>query len=115
MSTFKIMLKQATCAFLVCLLITGCKQKDKNSFVINLNYQNLDKMKGFDPENGSNNPEPAKPVSNPKILLEEIPYGQGTNPVILDSGRLVSNSGKLVLKGNGKEEGIFQITIENGP
>ncbi len=55
------------------------------------------------------------PVKSAKIMLEEIPYGGEMAPVILDSFTLNGKDGKLVLKGNGKEESIYQVIVENGP
>jgi len=49
------------------------------------------------------------------IMLEEIPYGGDAHPVMLDSSTLKGKDGKLELKGNGKEEGIYQLVIDKGP
>ncbi|MBC7903803.1 MAG: TlpA family protein disulfide reductase [Gemmatimonadaceae bacterium] len=48
-------------------------------------------------------------------MLEEIPSGGDVRPVMLDSADLKGNSGSIKLTGNGKEETIYQVVIENGP
>ena len=48
-----------------------------------------------------------------KIFLQELPF-DGQQPVILDSTTLKA-SGTFELRGMGKEEGLYRVTIENGP
>lgn len=48
-----------------------------------------------------------------KIFLQELPF-DGQQPVILDSTTLKTN-GNFELRGMGKEEGLYRVTIENGP
>lgn len=95
--------------------IFGCQPKPKDSFTVNINYQNLDKMKGFDLENGANPGDSGKVFRNSKVLLEEVPFEGGLTPVILDSAALSADNGKISLKGNGKQEGIFQVSVQHGP
>ncbi len=47
--------------------------------------------------------------SNKKILLQEIPFG-GQQRKVIDSAT-TDNSGKYSLKGTGKEEGIYQVSV----
>jgi len=50
---------------------------------------------------------------NDKIFLEELPFG-GDQPVVLDSTTLKAN-GNFELRALGKEEGLYLISIQNGP
>jgi peroxiredoxin len=109
------MLRSFSLILIVSLFVVACKDKPKDAFTVSINYQNLDKMKGFELENGINKADSLKPGQTPKILLEAIPYGGSATPVILDSATLTANSGKIELNGNGKEEAIFQLTVQNGP
>ena len=69
-------MKQVSFILLLSILAFSCKQKAKNSFVVNVHYENLDKMKGFELENGINKADSIKPGQTPRILLEAIPYGE---------------------------------------
>jgi hypothetical protein len=109
------MLRSFSLIMIVSLFVVACKSTPKDSFTVTVSYQNLDKMKGFELENGINKADSLKPGQTPKILLEAIPYGGSATPVILDSATLTGNSGKIELHGNGKEEAIFQLTVQNGP
>jgi peroxiredoxin len=48
-----------------------------------------------------------------KILLEELPFG-GEQPVVLDSTTLKAN-GNFELRALGKEEGLYLVSVQNGP
>lgn len=50
---------------------------------------------------------------NDKVFLEELPFG-GEQPVVLDSTTLKAN-GNFELRALGKEEGLYLISIQNGP
>jgi peroxiredoxin len=101
------------CSILIAaLLFAQCKEKNNNTFSVTINYKNLYKMM---PRDSMGREFPGKPVTTAKIMLEEIPYGGEMTPVILDSSTLNGKDGKLVLKGNGKEESIYQLAVENGP
>lgn len=84
-------------------LFVQCGSKDDSSFEVIVNYKNADKIPG------RNAGTPAR------IMLEEIPYGGDSRPVLLDSSTLKGNNGKVILKGNGKEEGIYELLVEDGP
>ena len=96
-----------------CILLSECKQKTDGAFTVTIRYKNADKMvpQFFD----GNADSSARHTGNAKIKLEEIPYGGDMNPILLDSSALTASNGTLTLKGNGKEEGIFQVIIEDGP
>ena len=94
------------------LVLVQCKEKVSNDFSVTINYKNLDKMM---PRDSMGRVLLGSPAKSAKIMLEEIPYGGEMTPVILDSSTLNGKDGKLVLKGNGKEESIFQLAVENGP
>ncbi|MEN9685567.1 MAG: hypothetical protein RLZZ28_1353, partial [Bacteroidota bacterium] len=48
-----------------------------------------------------------------KLFLQEIPFA-GDQPIIIDSTTIASN-GDFILRGIGKEEGLYRMVIENGP
>jgi peroxiredoxin len=84
---------------LILVAFAGCKEKTKGRFEVVINYKNAASMM----------------QPNLRILLEEIPYGGTAAPQILDSAVLKDNNGTVTLKGNAKEEGVYQLVIENGP
>lgn len=92
-------INQITVVMLVLFVLTGCKEKTKGRFEVVVNYKNAASMM----------------QPNLRILLEEIPYGGNAAPQILDSAGLKENNGTITLKGNAKEEGVYQVVIENGP
>ena len=103
----------------VCLLLllsvffTACNSKTKGGFIVSVTYKNADKMI---PQNYDGNPADSVAIVGPiHIMLEELPYGGDARPVLLDSSVLNGKDGKIDLKGNGKEEGIYQLMIEKGP
>lgn len=100
------------CILTIAWCLVSCKQKVSDNFSVTINYKNLDKMM---PRDSMGRVLSGSPVKSAKIMLEEIPYGGEMTPVILDSSTLNAKDGKLVLKGNGKEESIYQLIVENGP
>ncbi len=99
---------------LVTIIISvSCTRKEKGGFTVSIHYLNADKMV---PQNYAGNEKvPVANVSNPRFVLEEIPYGTDQHPILLDSIAVTGKEGKIVLKGNGAEEGIYQLMVENGP
>lgn len=93
---------------LIAAVLTCCQPKSKGDFTVTVAYKNLDKM--ANPNGG-----PANPSGKGKILLEAIPDRADANPVIIDSTSLNGNTGEVVLKGNGAQEAIYQLVVENGP
>lgn len=100
---------------LVALSLIGCQRGNKGEFKITVNYKNLDKMMPMDPEGNAVPQGSGSTGGKTKILLEEIPYGGDMNPVIIDSATLTGKSGQVVLDGNGKQETIYQLVVDNGP
>ncbi len=94
----------------ITILAGGCDHKPKGSFVVKLRYKNADKMSV--PPSDSNRRGAA---SAPRVVLEEMPFGKNGRPVLLDSAVLNGKEGSIELKGNGREEGIYQVVVENGP
>jgi peroxiredoxin len=99
---------------LLLLGITACNPKPKGGFTVSIHYRNADKMI---PQNYSGSSADTVATTGPiHLLLEEIPYGGAdVQPVLLDSAILNGKEGTIDLKGNGKEEGIYQLVIEKGP
>ena len=98
----------------VVIMATGaCTQKNKGGFTVVVTWKNKDKMVAQN--NGENPADSAVLPANPHIMLEEIPYGSDMHPIMLDSSVINAKEGKIELHGNGKEEGIYQLAIENGP
>lgn len=83
----------------IAVAFTSCSRGVKNSFAVDLTVKNADKLA-------------SQPVH---ISLEEIPYGRDNRPVLLDSGTIRNKDGKLLLKGRGTEESVFDLRIQNGP
>ncbi|ULQ51217.1 TlpA disulfide reductase family protein [Flavihumibacter fluvii] len=83
------------------LFAVQCKQASSGGdFTVTVNYSNGEGL---------------IPMDNRKIVLEEIPFGGEAVPVILDSLSIKSTKGQVVLKGKAKEEGIYQVAVDNGP
>ncbi len=96
------------------LTFSRCGRKSEDSFNVSISYKNLDQLKLPDSQLAGQE-DTLKSGGAERILLEEIPYGGEMNPVVLDSVALTKNAGKIVLKGNTKEEGIFQLVIRDVP
>jgi peroxiredoxin len=95
----------------VCL--TACNTPIKGGFTVSVTYKNADKMV---PQNYDDNlRDSIVSIGNIHIYLEEIPYGGDMHPILLDSFIIKGAAGQVDLKGNGKEEGIYQLVIEKGP
>ena len=92
------------------VVIGGCDRKTKGSFTVKIKYKNADKI--LVPPSDSNRSGAA---AVPMVVLEEMPFGKNARPVLLDSGRLKDKEGTIELRGNGREEGIYQVVVENGP
>jgi len=92
------------------LFTTACNSKKDGAFKIIVHYKNADKLM-YLPNSGDS----AKVVNAVKVFFEEIPFGEDQNPILLDTGVLKANNGTLTLKGNGAQENIYQLSVENGP
>ncbi len=94
---------------LLAIMATGlaCSHKTQGSFVVRISWHNADKL-GVGTDHHTATPTPA-------IVLEEVQLGKDQHPVLLDSAVLKDRQGTVVLKGNGREEGIYQVVVENGP
>jgi len=81
------------------LLMFSCKENAKGKFVVDGTYKNADKLI----------PPGADGQISAKIFLVEVSYGKDQNPVAIDSGRVLGNSGSFHLTGTGKKEGIYEL------
>ena len=95
---------------LVAIVAGACEHKPKGSFVVKVTYKNAGKL-GSVPNDSLHHGTGTAPV----IVLEEMPFGGTARPVLLDSALLGKNEGYVELKGNGREEGVYQVVVENGP
>src|SRR3954463_13065919 len=95
------------------LSFAGCNEKLKGGFTVNVDYKNADQM--IPQHYGGNAGDSVAVVGPVHILLEEIPLGGDGHPIVLDSVLLTGKQGKITLKGSGKEEGIYQLQVEQGP
>ena len=110
---FRNLLNAIVLLLLSVVFFTACHQQTKGGFTVSITYKNADKMI---PQNYEDKPGDSIAVVGPThILLEEIPYGGDSHPVLLDSALLNGKEGKINLQGNGKEEGIYQLVVEKGP
>jgi peroxiredoxin len=81
----------------------ACKNAGKNGFEVNISYTNADSLP---------RPDSGFPGSAPTwVYLEQIVYGTEQAPVIVDSAKLPGSAGKLVLKGKGTKEGIYELVF----
>lgn len=87
---------------LVLLLgLVACQtKKPGGDFTVTVHYVNADKL---------------EPMQSRRIQIEEIPFGSDAPPVILDSTTIVGAEGKLVLRAKAKNEGVYEVAVENGP
>jgi len=88
----------------------ACDHKPKGSFTVKLSYKNADKIAALPSDSNRRGA-----ASTPRVVLEEMPFGKNGRPVLLDSAVLSDKEGSIELKGNGREEGIYQVVVENGP
>jgi peroxiredoxin len=79
----------------IMLLAISCDKKEKGGFSVTVNYKNA--------------------IPGKRLVLEEIVYGGDMRPVFLDSAAMKEANGNVVLKGVGKEEGLYQLVVEEGP
>src|SRR5438128_1751842 len=113
MIMFNDLLRTIALLLLSLVFFTACHQQTKGGFTVSITYKNADKMIT---QNYEDKPGGSIAVVGPThILLEEIPYGGDSHPVLLDSALLNGKEGKINLQGNGKEEGIYQLVVEKGP
>jgi peroxiredoxin len=89
-------------AFAACLLF-ACKNSGKNGFQVSLSYTNADKLV----QAGSGFPGSAPTW----VYLEEIVYGKDQAPRLVDSAKLAGTTGKIALKGNASQEGIYELVF----
>lgn len=73
-------------------ILFSCKEKKEGAFIISGQIEH---------------------ATGKKLYLEELPYS-GEAPVIIDSTSMKQN-GNFELRGPGKEETLYRISIENGP
>ncbi|MEP7278097.1 MAG: TlpA disulfide reductase family protein [Bacteroidota bacterium] len=99
--------------WLYTVCFTACTNKSKGGFTVSVAYRNADKMLPQNYDDSNRDSVAAK--GNIHVYLEEIPYGGDMHPVLLDSVVLKDKEGHFDLKGNGTEEGIFQVMVEKGP
>lgn len=86
---------------LLLVSLVSCDSKTSGgNFEVKVVYTNADKL---------------LPDENRKIVLEEIPFGADGVPVALDSVSIKEANGTVLLKGKAKEEGVYQIAVDNGP
>jgi peroxiredoxin len=88
--------------------VIACGRKPKGNFIVTVTYKNAGKLGA---RAGDSMPAP----STPAIVLEEVPFGSDAHPVLLDSSVLKGEEGTITLKGNGREEGVYLVVIQNGP
>lgn len=73
------------------VILISCKEKHGGAFTVSGKIEN---------------------APSDKVYLQELPFG-GTQPVIIDSTTL--KNGAFELKGMANEEGIYSLSVQNGP
>ncbi|GAO41806.1 TlpA family protein disulfide reductase [Flavihumibacter petaseus] len=82
-------------------ILTACEQKSTGGdFTVAVSFEHGDRL---------------APKPDRRFLLEEIPFGAATAPLILDSASLKGDKGSVELHGKAKESGLYQLTVEDGP
>ena len=77
--------------FIACILAISCSEKKYGAFTVSGKFKNAGQL---------------------KIFLQELPFG-GRQPITIDSATL-DKQGNFVLRGVGKEEGLYRITTDMG-
>ena len=96
---------------LVVAIVAGaCDYKPQGGFVVKVHYKNAGQLSSV-PNDSLHHGTGTAPV----IVLEEMPFGGTARPILLDSAVLKENEATVELKGNGREEGVYQVVVENGP
>lgn len=85
-------MKKILIGIIVLTAVTGCKEKRYGAFVVAGKIEH---------------------AASDKILLEELPFG-AEQPVVLDSATLKA-AGTFELRALGKEEGLYLVSVQNGP
>lgn len=101
-------------SFITATMLYGaaCSTKGADHFNVVIHFKNADKLI---PQYYNGQTDSAVSARAKFIKLEAVNYGDEQGPVILDSADLKGNSGTVTLKGKGKEEGIYQLIVDNGP
>ena len=82
-------------------LFVSCKNADKSIFQVKFIYKNADKLLTL---------QNAGKMGN-WVFLEEIVYGKGELPLIIDSQKLAGNSGSLIFHAKSKTQAIFELVL----
>lgn len=85
-------MKKILIGLLVLVVISSCREKRFGAFIVAGKIEHS---------------------PSDKVFLEELPFG-GDQPVVLDSATLKAN-GNFELRALGKEEGLYILSIQNGP
>jgi peroxiredoxin len=77
--------------FIACILAVSCSEKKYGAFTVSGQFKNAGQL---------------------KLFLQELPFG-GRQPITVDSA-ILDKQGNFVLRGIGKEEGLYRITTDMG-
>lgn len=86
--------------FLLLILVSCQTKKSGGDFSVMVKFTNADQL---------------TPMPNRRIQIEEIPFGSDAVPIILDSTTIKDASGTVTLNAKAKEEGVYEVSIEEGP
>ncbi len=89
------------------IILISCKQTKTGSLAVTGEIKNVEAIMAQFPETFRND--------SLKLFLFEIPFGNETAPVQLDSVYITPSRNTFALNGQVKGEGLYDVMIENGP
>jgi len=103
------MIRQLCVLICAALLLASCNSKPDGQFNITVKYTNAHSPVTIGQS------ESGMPVTKvKKVFLYEVPFGNNSGPIRLDSSEIKENQGTFELEGSGKEEGLYEIEFDNG-
>ena len=95
--------------FLLCsIVIWSCREQQSGSKVeVTGELKNIEAMKAQYPDIFQRD--------SLKILLYEVPFGNETQPVQLDSAYVTANDGKFKLEAQAVKQNLYDVVIDRGP
>ena len=103
------MLRQLYLLVFILALLSGCKSADDGRFSITVSFANAN-----NPAMVGQSEIGASPVSKvTRVQLYEVPFASN-NIVPMDSADMQGDQGKIVVKGEGKTQGLYKLEFNNG-
>ena len=104
------MIKQLCLVICSIVVLAACKDSSGNKFRITITFSNANTPAMV----GQSEPG-ALPVSRvSKVYLYEVPFGNNSQPLVVDSGIVTGSQGTLELEAQGKDQGLYELEFNNG-